>query len=202
MKNFIGKKAFDFTVPAVLSTGEIIKDFNFYTITESKKVLLFFYPMDFTFVCPSELIALDNRIDEFKKRNIDVIGISVDSCYTHKAWIDTPFDKGGLGGKLNYVLASDIKKDIINFYGVIDEFTGVSYRASFIIDENKIIRVQHINDFPIGRNIEEYIRLFDAISFNKEYGEVCQAGWVKGESGIKPSASGIGDFLKSKYKNL
>jgi len=158
--------------------------------------------MDFTFVCPSELIAIDNRINDFKVRNIEVFGISVDSCYSHNAWIKTSLEHGGLGGSLNYTLVSDIKKDISTYLNIIDDASGVSYRASFLLDLDKIVRVQHINDFPIGRNIDEYIRLFDAISFYDEYGNVCQAGWVSGSSGIKPSSDGIGNFLKSNYKNL
>lgn len=202
MKNLIGKKFIDFTSPVVMPNGVINKKFNFYKETEDKKVLIFFYPMDFTFVCPSELIAINNRINDFKTRNIEVLGISVDSCYTHNAWIKTSLEDGGLGGCLNYTLVSDIKKDISSYLNIIDEASGVSYRASFVLDSDKIVRVQHINDFPIGRNIDEYIRLFDAISFYDEYGNVCQAGWVSGSSGIKPSSDGIGNFLKSNYKNL
>lgn len=202
MKNLIGKKFMDFTSSAVMSDGVINKNFNFYKETENKKILIFFYPMDFTFVCPSELIAINNRINDFKARNIEVLGISVDSCYSHNAWIKTSIENGGLGGSLNYTLVSDIKKDISNYLNIIDENSGVSYRASFVLDSDKIVRVQHINDFPIGRNIDEYIRLFDAISFYDEYGNVCQAGWVSGSSGIKPSSDGIGNFLKSNYKNL
>lgn len=202
MKNFIGKPAFDFTVPAVLPDGSIVKNFNFYKLIEDKYALLFFYPMDFTFVCPSELIALNNRVDAFKSRNIEVICVSVDSCYSHKAWRDTSIENGGLGRDFFYTLGSDIKKDISNYYEILDDLSGVSYRASFLIDKSKLVRAQHINDFPIGRNIDEYIRLFDAISFHNEYGNVCQAGWVGGNSGINPSSEGIKNFLKSNYKSL
>lgn len=202
MKNFIGKKFIDFTVPAVMVDGTINKCFNFYKEIEDKNVLLFFYPMNFTFVCPSELIAINNRINDFKSRDVAVFGISVDSCYSHNAWIKSSLETGGLGGSLNYILLSDIKKDISNYLGILDDNSGVSYRASFVLDKSKTVRVQHINDFPIGRNIDEYIRLFDAISFYNEYGNVCQAGWVSGSSGIKPSSDGIGSFLKSNYKKL
>lgn len=202
MKNFVGKKSIDFTVPAVLPDGSLVKNFNFYDTIENKKALLFFYPMDFTFVCPSELIAINNRINEFKSRNIEVIAISTDSVYSHKAWRETSLDNGGLGKNICYVLASDIKKDVSNFYGILDDVSGVAYRAAFVIDSFKVVRVQHINDFSIGRSIEEYIRLFDAIDFHKEYGYVCQAGWVKGDSGIEPSSEGIVKFLKSTYEKL
>lgn len=202
MNNFIGKMALDFTVPAVLHDGTLVKNFNFFDYINGKKSLLFFYPMDFTFVCPSELIAINNRINDFKSRSIEVVGISVDSCYSHKAWRETGLENGGLGGDINYVLASDIKKDVASFYGILDEASGVSYRAAFIIDQFKRIRVQHLNDFPIGRNIDEYIRLFDALSFHEEYGNVCQAGWVSGNAGINPSLDGIKVFLKSNHKDL
>ena len=201
MINFVGKKALVFTVPAVLSDGSLVKDFNFYRAIDGKNALLFFYPMDFTFVCPSELIAINNRINDFKSRNIEVIAVSVDSHYSHKAWTEASFETGGLG-KVNYVLASDIKRDLSCAYGILDDTSGVSYRASFVIDVFGVIRVQHINDFPIGRSIDEYIRLFDALNFHKEYGYVCQAGWAKGDAGIKPSLDGISDFLKFNYKKL
>lgn len=202
MNNFIGKKFIDFTAPAVMRDGSINKEFNLFNYVKDKNILLFFYPMDFTFVCPSELIAINNRITEFNLKNIEVICVSVDSCYSHRAWRETSIENGGLGENFNLILVSDIRKEICNYYGLIDELSGVSYRASFVIDENKSIRVQHINDFPIGRNIDEYIRLFDAIAFHNEYGNVCQAGWVSGSTGIKPSSDGIVNFLKSNYKNL
>lgn len=202
MKSFIGKQAFDFTVSAVLADGTLDKKFNFYSFIDNKNALLFFYPMDFTFVCPSELISISNRISEFKSRDVEVVCMSVDSCHSHKAWRNTSVEEGGLGADFSCVLASDIKKDIGNYYEILDNDNGVSYRATFIIDKFKIIRAQHINDFFLGRNIDEYIRLFDAISFHNEYGHVCQAGWTRGSSGIIPSENGIKSFLKSNYKKL
>ena len=202
MKNFIGKTAIDFTLPAVLGDGTITKNFNFYNDTKHKNTLLFFYPMDFTFVCPSELIALNNRLVEFQNRNIDVITVSIDSHFVHKAWRKTSIENGGIGDDIKYTMVSDIKKEIISFYGLQDDNSGVSYRGTLLIDKNKIVRVQHINDFPIGRNIDEYIRLFDALTFHDKYGNVCQAGWVKGDDGIVPSTDGVSDFLTSKSKDL
>jgi len=202
MQVLIGNKAFDFTVPAVLHNGSIVNNYNLYSNIESKYALLFFYPMDFTFVCPSELIAINNRISEFKDRNIEVIAISIDSQYVHKAWRDISLLDGGLGGNIKYTLVSDIKHEIIRYYGFEDIKTGVSYRGSIIIDTDKCIRVQHVNDFPIGRNIDEYIRLFDALFFHNKYGNVCQAGWNKGDDGIEPTKEGIGTYLNSNHKKL
>lgn len=202
MKNLVGKPAIDFVSPAVLADGSMIKDFSLYNNIDGKCALLFFYPMDFTFVCPSELIALNNRLQEFKKRNIEVIGISIDSHFVHKAWRNTPVELGGIGDDIGYTLVSDVKKSIIKSYGIEDENTGVAYRGSFVVDETKIIRVQHVNDFPIGRNIDEYIRLFDALAFHSKYGNVCQAGWVKGSDGMIASSKGVSDFLASNSKKL
>jgi len=201
MSNLIGKKAPDFTAKAVLPDGTIDKNFNFYNNINNKYCLLFFYPMDFTFVCPSELIAINNRIKEFQERNIEVLAISIDSEYVHNAWRNTRENDGGIG-KISYILISDIKRNIIKNYQLEDENSGVSYRGSIIIDKNKKIRVQHIHDFPIGRNIDEYIRIFDAIEFNEKYGDVCQAGWTKGKSGIKPTKEGISSFLSTNLKTL
>ena len=194
MTHLIGMPAIDFTAAAVTPDGTINKDFNLFKHIDKKYCLLFFYPMDFTFVCPSELIALNNRINEFKKRNIEILAISIDSPFVHKAWRNTRPEEGGVGN-LTYHLISDTKKIIIKSYGVEDTNSGVSYRGSVIIDDKKIIRVQHINDFPIGRNIDEYIRLFDALDFHFKNGEVCPAGWNKGSKGIKPSSEGISSFL-------
>ena len=202
MKNFIGQKAIDFTLPAVLGNGKLTQTFNLYENIKDKNALLFFYPMDFTFVCPSELIALNNRFNDFANRNVEIIGISLDSHFVHNAWRQTSIENGGIGNDIKYSLASDIKKEIMSFYGLLDYNSGVAYRGTIIIDTNKIIRAQHIHDFPIGRNMDEYIRLFDAIAFHNKYGNVCQAGWVKGDEGIIPSSDGISKFLASKSKDL
>ncbi len=201
MKNFIGEKAIDFTLPAVLSNGSLVNEFNFYSSINKKYSLLFFYPMDFTYVCPSELLAINNRLSEFKKRNVQVIAISIDSHFVHKAWRETPLNLGGVG-KVGYPLVSDIKREVIKFYNLEDKDTGVSYRSSFVIDELKVIRIQHIHDLPIGRNIDEYIRLFDALTFYNKRGNLCQAGWLKGSDGIAPSSKGVSDFLTSNSEIL
>ena len=201
MNNFIGKPVVDFTTAVVMPDGSIVKDFNFYNNIKDSYALLFFYPMDFTFVCPSELIALNNRISEFSLRNIKVFGISGDSAFVHKAWRNTPVEAGGIGS-INYPLLSDVKKNIMKMYGLEDEKTGVAYRGTFVIDTKMLIRAYTVNDFPIGRNIDEYIRLFDALAFHTEHGVVCQAGWSKGSTGIKPSTEGVSSFLSSNFKNL
>lgn len=202
MKNLIGSPAIDFTAPAVLSDGSIVNDFNFYSNINGSYSLLFFYPMDFTFVCPSELLALNNRVNEFQKRNVKIIAVSIDSQYVHKAWRSVSVDLGGIGDDIKFTLVSDVKKVIMDSYGLQDMKSGVSFRGSVIVDDKKIIRIQHIHDFPIGRNIDEYIRLFDALIFNSKYGNVCQAGWSKGDSGIVPSSEGVKSFLSSNYEKL
>ncbi|HIH2763238.1 MAG TPA: redoxin domain-containing protein [Candidatus Azoamicus sp.] len=202
MKNLIGCPAIDFTAPAVLSDGSIVNDFNFYNHINGFYSLLFFYPMDFTFVCPSELVALNNRVNEFQKRNVKIVAISIDSQYVHKAWRNLSIELGGIGNDIKFTLVSDIKKVIMNSYGLEDLKSGVSFRGSILIDDKKNVRIQHIHDFPIGRNIDEYIRLFDALMFNAQYGNVCQAGWTKGDSGMIPTSDGVKSFLSSSYKKL
>lgn len=201
MNNFIGKPACDFTTSVVMPDGSIVKNYNLYDNIKGNYALLFFYPMDFTFVCPSELIAINNRMHEFESRDIKVLGISIDSAFVHRAWRETAIEAGGIG-KVSYPLVSDVKKFIIKSYGLEDENSGVSYRGSFIIDKNMIIRSYSVNDFPIGRNIDEYIRLFDALAFHTEHGDVCQAGWSKGAKGIEPSSEGVSSFLASNFKKL
>ncbi|HIH2762606.1 MAG TPA: redoxin domain-containing protein [Candidatus Azoamicus sp. MARI] len=202
MKNLIGSYAIDFTAPAVLSDGSIINDFNLYNNIDGVYSLLFFYPMDFTFVCPSELIALNNRLNEFNKRNVKIIAISIDSQYVHKAWRNVPIELGGIGNDIKFTLVSDIKKVIMSSYGLEDLKSGVSFRGSIIIDDKKLVRIQHVHDFPIGRNIDEYIRIFDALIFNSQYGNVCPAGWTKGNSGMVASPDGVKKFLSSNYDKL
>lgn len=192
----IQKEAPDFTAPAVMPDGSFkevsLKDYR------GKYVVLFFYPLDFTFVCPTELIALDEKIEEFKKRNAEVIGISVDSQYSHYTWRKTPRDKGGVG-ELRYPLVSDLNKGISKDYGVLLEKPGVSLRGIFIIDRNGILRHITINDLPLGRNVDEILRVIDAIQFNEEHGEVCPANWKKGEDGMKPNQEGLEAYAAKHY---
>ena len=171
MAVLVGKPAPDFTVPAVLANGEIVDNYNFSEATKGKYALVFFYPLDFTFVCPSELIALDHRIPDFKARNVEVVGVSIDSHFTHNAWRNTAVNDGGIG-QVKYTLAADMKHEIAQAYDVESD-GGVAYRGAFLIDKDGIVRSQIVNDLPLGRNMEELIRLVDALQFNEEHGEVC-----------------------------
>lgn len=194
-------KAPDFTSSAVLNNGEIINNFNFYNFTKNKYSVIFFWPMDFTFVCPSELISFDKRYMEFKKRNTKIIGISIDSEFVHNFWRKTPLSNGGVG-IIRYPMVSDIKKNIMRSYGIEHPNLGIALRASFLIDKNKIIRHQVINDLPFGRNINEIIRMIDALQFYEKNGEVCPAQWKIGHEGITATPEGISKYLSKNYKNL
>jgi peroxiredoxin (alkyl hydroperoxide reductase subunit C) len=201
MSILVGRKAPDFTAAAVLANGEITSSFNLHKSIEGKMGLLFFYPLDFTFVCPSELIALNNRIDEFSKRNTLVMGISIDSQFTHNAWRSTDVANGGIG-KLGYPLIADVNHHICQTYGVEHPTAHVALRGAFLIDKQGIVRSQIVNDLPLGRNIDELIRLIDALEFHEKHGEVCPAGWTKGKAAIKPTAKGIADFLSQTATEL
>ncbi|PTQ88308.1 peroxiredoxin [Agitococcus lubricus] len=200
MAVLVGKPAPDFTVPAVLATGEIVDNFNLAEALKGKYGLVFFYPLDFTFVCPSELIALDHRIPDFKARNVEVIGVSIDSHFTHNAWRNTPVNAGGIG-PVQYTLAADIKHDIAKAYDVEAE-GGVAYRGAFLIDKNGIVRSQIINDLPLGRNMEELLRLVDALQFTEEHGEVCPANWKKGDKGMTATPDGVASYLAENADKL
>ncbi|MNQ87359.1 putative peroxiredoxin [compost metagenome] len=154
---------------------------------------MFFYPLDFTFVCPSELIALDNRMSDFKARNVEVIAVSIDSHFTHNAWRNTPVNNGGIG-QVRYTMAADIKQDIMKAYDV-QSADGVAFRGAFLIDDKGVVRSQIINDLPLGRNMEELIRLVDALQFHEEHGEVCPANWKKGDKGMNASPEGVAAYL-------
>lgn len=197
----VGRKAPDFTVSAVLANGDICEKFNLQTAINNKYGLVFFYPLDFTFVCPSELIALDRRIKAFNDRQVEVVAVSIDSQFTHHAYRNTPVDQGGIG-PVNYTLAADINHSICQSYGVEHPIAGVAFRAAFIIDKSGIVRSQVINDLPIGRNIDELLRTIDAIQFFEERGEVCPAGWVKGQSGMTASPEGVASYLAAHAEEL
>ncbi|HSM98298.1 MAG TPA: peroxiredoxin [Gallionella sp.] len=199
MAVLVGKSAPDFTATAVLGNNEI-KDITLSSVTKGKYAVVFFYPLDFTFVCPSELIAFDHRLEEFKKRNVEVIGVSIDSQYTHLAWKNTPVDKGGIG-KVGYTLVADVKHEICKAYDV-ESSGGVAFRGSFLIDKAGTVRHQVVNDLPLGRNIDEMLRMVDALQFNEEHGEVCPAGWSKGKAGMNASPDGVAKYLASHAKEL
>ncbi len=201
MTILVGKTAPDFTAAAVLGNGEITPNFNLHTAIKNKYGIVFFYPLDFTFVCPSELIAVDNRFEEFEKRNTLIMGVSIDSQFTHNAWRNTPVANGGIG-KVRYPLIADVNHRICQAYGVEHPEAHIALRGAFIIDKKGVVRSQIINDLPLGRNIDELIRLIDALEFHDKHGEVCPAGWTKGKTGIKATTEGIAAFLASEASGL
>ena len=200
MSVLVGKKAPDFTVAAVLGDGSIVDEFTLSEAIKGKYGLVFFYPLDFTFVCPSELIALDHRMDKFKELGVEVIGVSIDSHFTHNAWRNTPINDGGIG-QVKYTLAADISHDICKAYDVESD-GGVAFRGAFIIDTNGVVRSQIVNDLPLGRNMEELIRLVEALQFTEEHGEVCPAGWNKGDKGMDASPEGVAKYLAAESDKL
>jgi len=196
----VGKPAPDFTVPAVLGSGEIVDSYTLSEAIKGKKAVVFFYPLDFTFVCPSELLAFDHRIEEFKKRNVEVVGVSIDSHFSHNAWRNTPVNEGGIG-PVNYTLAADMTHSICKSYDVESE-GGVAYRGSFLIDEDGLVRHQVVNDLPLGRNVDEMLRMVDALAFHQEHGEVCPAGWKDGDAGMTASPEGVASYLSENADKL
>jgi peroxiredoxin 2/4 len=196
----VGKKAPDFTAAAVLANDEIVDSYSFSSATKGKKAVVFFYPLDFTFVCPSELLAFDHRIAEFKKRNVEVIGVSIDSQFSHNAWRNTAVNNGGIG-PVKYTLVADITHSICRAYDV-EAADGVAYRGSFLIDEEGLVRHQVVNDLPLGRNVDEMLRMVDALAFHQEHGEVCPAGWKDGDKGMDASPAGVADYLSKHADKL
>ncbi|WP_237059040.1 peroxiredoxin [Microbulbifer sediminum] len=200
MAVLVGKPAPDFTAAAVLGNGEIVEDFNLAETIKGKKAVIFFYPLDFTFVCPSELIAFDHRFEEFKKRGVEVIGVSIDSQFSHNAWRNTSVNDGGIG-PVQYSLVADVKHEICQAYDVESE-GGVAFRGSFLIDEEGVVRHQVVNDLPLGRNVDEMLRMVDALAFHQEHGEVCPAGWQEGDKGMNASPEGVAAYLSENAEKL
>ncbi len=196
----VGKPAPDFTAPAVLGSGEIVDEFTFSAATKGKKAVVFFYPLDFTFVCPSELLAFDHRLAEFEKRGVVVIGVSIDSHFSHNAWRNTAIEDGGIG-PVKYTLVADMTHAICQAYDVESE-GGVAFRGSFLIDEEGVVRHQVVNDLPLGRNVDEMLRMVDALAFHQEFGEVCPAGWKDGDKGMTASPEGVAAYLKENAEAL
>lgn len=184
----VGKKAPDFAATAVKG-NEVIEHFRL-SDHKGKYVLLFFYPLDFTFVCPTELHAFNEKLVDFEERDVQVIGISVDSQYSHFAWLNTPKAKGGIEG-VKYPLVSDINKTISSDYDVLVEGAGIAYRGLFLIDQEGVVRHQVVNDLPLGRNVDEALRMVDALQFVEKYGEVCPANWSQGDKTMKPDQGGL-----------
>ncbi|WP_299588594.1 peroxiredoxin C [uncultured Microbulbifer sp.] len=200
MAVLVGKPAPDFTAAAVLGNGEIVDTFNLKKAIEGKKAVVFFYPLDFTFVCPSELIAFDHRFAEFEKRGVEVIGVSIDSQFSHNAWRNTPVNDGGIG-PVKYTLVADVKHEICQAYDV-EADAGVAFRGSFLIDEEGNVRHQVVNDLPLGRNVDEMLRMVDALAFHQEHGEVCPAGWQEGDKGMNASPEGVAAYLSENAEKL
>jgi peroxiredoxin (alkyl hydroperoxide reductase subunit C) len=191
MCSLVTREAPDFAAQAVMP------DNSFAQLTLSsyrgKYVILFFYPLDFTFVCPSEIIAFDKQLAKFQQKNAQVLGVSVDSHFTHLAWKNTPVDRGGIG-QVKYPLVADLDKNISRSYGVLLD-SGVALRGVFLIDKQGIVRHALVNDLPLGRNVDEALRLLDALQFTQEHGEVCPANWREGQEAMKPTAEGVADYL-------
>ncbi|MEI6212231.1 MAG: peroxiredoxin [bacterium] len=195
MSTLVTREAPDFTAKAVLPDGTIA-DLTLSSY-RGRYVVLFFYPLDFTFVCPSEILAFDHRLKEFKARNTAVVGVSVDSEFTHFAWRQTPVDKGGIG-PVGYPLVADLNKNIARAYGVLLN-EAVALRGLFLLDTHGVVRHALVNDLPLGRSVDEALRLVDALQYHEEHGEVCPANWKQGEKGMKPTAAGVADYLAKKY---
>lgn len=200
MSVLVGKKAPDFTAAAVMPNNEINEKFNLHSHLKGKIGVLFFYPLDFTFVCPSEIIAFDNHLKAFKERGAEVIGVSVDSKFTHLAWKNTEVNKGGIG-QIQYPLVADLTKSIARDYDVLVG-EAVALRGTFLIDQEGVVRHQVVNDLPLGRSIEEALRMVDSLIFHQSHGEVCPAGWNKGKEGMKADAAGVADYLAKNASKL
>ena len=200
MSVLVGKKAPEFSAAAVMADGTINESFSL-SDYDGKYVVLFFYPLDFTFVCPSELIAFDHRIKAFEERGVQVIGCSIDSQFTHAAWRNTAINEGGIG-PVAYPLVADVKHEICKAYDVELAGGGVALRGSFLIDQQGVVRHQVVNDLPLGRSIDEMLRLVDALQFSEEHGEVCPAGWNKGDKGMVADGDGVASYLASESDKL
>lgn len=198
MSVLVAQEAPDFKVQAVMP------DNSFQEIALSdykgKYVVLFFYPLDFTFVCPSEIIAFDKRLDEFKSRNVEVIGVSIDSHFSHLAWKNTAIENGGIGN-VQFPLVADINKEVTDAYDVRTG-PGIALRGSFLIDKDGVVQHQVINNLSLGRDIDEMLRVVDALQFTEEHGEVCPAGWQKGKAGMKGSTEGVAEYLANNHEEL
>jgi len=199
MSVLVTKQAPEFTAKAVMPDNSINESFKLADY-KGKYVVLFFYPLDFTFVCPSEIIAFDHRLADFKSRGVEVIGVSIDSHFTHLAWKNTPVNNGGIGN-VQYPLVADLTKNIARDYDVLIG-DSVALRGSLLIDKAGVVRHQVVNDLPLGRNIDEMLRMIDALQFTEEHGEVCPAGWQQGKEGMKGSTEGVAEYLAKHASEL
>ena len=199
MAVLVTQQAPDFVAPAVMPDGSINEAFKLSDL-RGKYVVLFFWPLDFTFVCPTEIVAHHNRAVMFRERGVELVGVSIDSQFTHYAWRNTPAEKGGIG-RVAFPLVADIKHEITRAYG-IEHPDGVALRGSFLIDRQGIVQHQVVNNLPLGRDVDEMLRIVDALQFFEENGEVCPAGWHKGEAGMKGTAEGVAQYLAAHVKDL
>jgi peroxiredoxin (alkyl hydroperoxide reductase subunit C) len=191
MATLVGKQAPEFNAKAVVG-GQIVEDFSLKQFGD-KHVVFFFYPLDFTFVCPTELHAFQEKLHEFETRNTQVVACSIDSCYTHSAWLNTPKSKGGIEG-ITYPLVSDLNKNIARDYDVLIEEEGIAYRGLFLIDKKGIVRHEVVNDLPLGRSVEDTLRILDALIYFEKHGEVCPANWQKGKKSMQPTQAGLEEY--------
>lgn len=200
MTVLVGKDAPNFTATAVMPDNSFKEDFNLLEEGKGKNIILFFYPLDFTFVCPSEIIAFNNRIKDFESRDTLLVGCSVDSQFSHFAWKNTDVKAGGIG-QIQFPLVADITKQIARDYDVLLG-DSVSFRGTFLIDREGKVRHQVVNDLPLGRNVDETLRMIDALDFHEQNGEVCPAGWNKGDEGMKADNDGVASYLEKNAANL
>jgi peroxiredoxin (alkyl hydroperoxide reductase subunit C) len=191
--SLVGKKAPEFKAKAVVK-DKIFDDFCLSDFT-GKYIVFFFYPLDFTFVCPTELHAFQERLKDFEKRNAQLVGCSVDSCFSHAAWLNTPKSKGGIQG-VTYPIVSDLNKSIARNFQVLKEEEGIAYRGLFLIDREGTVRHQLVNDLPLGRSVDEALRLLDALIFHEQNGEVCPANWKTGAKAMKPTDQGLAEYFR------
>lgn len=210
MAVLVGKKAPHFSAPAVVNGGEMIENYSLDQYLGKKHVIFFFYPADFTFVCPTEIIAFQKKMEEFDKRNVAVVGCSVDSQFSHWKWLQTELKDGGIKG-VKYPIVADQAQTIAENFDVLAgnyeyeedgeiKFNGtpMAYRGTFLIDKNGVVRHQAVNDMPLGRSITEILRMVDALQFNEKHGEVCPADWHEGEEAMKPTQEGVSSYLAQK----
>ena len=197
---FVGEEAPNFVEKAIMPDNSIEFEFNLREYANGSKVVLFFYPLDFTFVCPTEIMAFNNRLGEFAEKNTKVIAVSVDSHFSHLAWKQTPNNKGGIGN-VQFPMVSDLNKEISLMYNVLYS-EGVSLRGTFLIDEDFVVRHSLVNDLPLGRNIDETLRTIDALNFHQEHGDVCPAGWKEGDEAMEATSEGVADYLTSNAEKL
>jgi peroxiredoxin (alkyl hydroperoxide reductase subunit C) len=199
MSVLVTQQAPDFKASAVLANGSIVDDFQLSSL-KGKKIVIFFYPLDFTFVCPSEILAHHHRVADFSDRGVELVGVSIDSKFTHNAWRNTAINDGGIG-PIDFPLVSDVDHSIMESYGVVHP-DSLALRGSFLIDEEFTVRHQVVNDLPLGRNVDEMLRMVDALDFHTQNGEVCPAGWNKGDEGMKDTPEGVADYLSKNADNL